>query len=400
MENKKENNTFKMVLLGPPMAGKSKLVTNLAYGGFSEEYKRTISAGFEVIVPSKEEKPQKKFLTWDVSGAEKFGSIREPALTNAHIILLVIDATSVMDGSAQEKLQPFIDLINEKSTLAPEAKIALVITKSDLVTDDKKTEFNAKSEELASSIKDNNKALSWMDKTLYCSAKATEDTNIYNPKKVILPAIKDVTEELLAKRDKQDKSTQFNELRKEQKKSPVFYQESIDLSEVSWDETADISKDSPSSPLENMSILGAAGLVVGAIVGAGVGIFLFYALVPLTAVIAIGVGLFLACGAIGAAAGYFAETIPERPTPPGNSQETPNTFTKLAREQGAKFETNVNQNLEKTLAEISKDENQDLTEPKTGATVEVYQKKTLTEQFGEPKTEKPDGYKPTGQQPK
>lgn len=173
------NERTKVVLLGPEKAGKTQLCNAFKGEPVSDAYEPTISQNFFSIYP---------FNIWDISGAEKFLSLRAIFLKDAKTVLIVIDAKSVNEGKTKTKLQPFLDLVNtKKEQLDPDAKIYWVVTKMDKVPNgDERNAFEEKCEVVREDLKQASPDLPWINEIIYCSAatpgSAGEVLDIISPK--------------------------------------------------------------------------------------------------------------------------------------------------------------------------------------------------------------------------
>jgi small GTP-binding protein len=121
--------SFKVVIVGSTMVGKSSIVRRLVQDAFGDENSPTCGADFYTFsIPVNNTTVNLRI--WDTAGQERFRSVSKSHFRNAAGAVLVYDVTS---------LSSFDDLItwlNELQTLClPNAYILLVGNKADLEAD-------------------------------------------------------------------------------------------------------------------------------------------------------------------------------------------------------------------------------------------------------------------------
>ncbi len=111
MESEKIELQKKVVLLGNTEVGKTSIFNRVISGNYFEEGVSSSSAYFrsKVIVPQSHPNVTLKINLWDTAGQEKFHSLTEMYIREAHGVLIVYDMTSSTTFEAVENWYKMID---------------------------------------------------------------------------------------------------------------------------------------------------------------------------------------------------------------------------------------------------------------------------------------------------
>lgn len=88
---------IKVLVIGPHLSGKTKLIEQFVNGKYSETYEATIAVDFKTrLLPKKFEIAEEndqifKFQIWDASGNSNYDSISRAYIRGAHVVLIAID---------------------------------------------------------------------------------------------------------------------------------------------------------------------------------------------------------------------------------------------------------------------------------------------------------------------
>jgi GTPase SAR1 family protein/cbb3-type cytochrome oxidase subunit 3 len=164
----------KVVLLGPQKAGKTKLresLVTVTYTPFSEDYKPTIGADFTAT---------QNFNLWEV-GSFTPESMWSFYLKDAEIVVFVIDSERVTNKQAKNDIKNFFALVDtNKEKLAPNARIGLVVTKTDTIENQNLHNLTTEAQTLITSLKETYPELPWTDEVFYCSAKNGDTQKLFD----------------------------------------------------------------------------------------------------------------------------------------------------------------------------------------------------------------------------
>lgn len=131
MEEQEEVQLIKVVLLGPSGVGKTQLCTKYVRNEFHSESPTTIGVEFMTVTHDTGAPPLHKIQVWDTAGQERFRAISRSVYRGAVAGIAVFDVTSPAT---------FDNLVNqwipELQAIVPNAKVAILGTKLDLVHDD------------------------------------------------------------------------------------------------------------------------------------------------------------------------------------------------------------------------------------------------------------------------
>ncbi|MHA1310586.1 MAG: Rab family GTPase [Candidatus Helarchaeota archaeon] len=85
---------FKVVVIGDAAVGKTSIIRKYSLNQFSENYKMTVGADFNVKVVKFKDLGEVSLTIWDFGGQEKFEEIRRYYYYGAHAAIIVFDITN------------------------------------------------------------------------------------------------------------------------------------------------------------------------------------------------------------------------------------------------------------------------------------------------------------------
>ena len=89
MKKQKEDQTFKMIIIGPPGVGKSCLLNRFTKDVYKEGYTATLGVEFYSKVIDIDEDTSIKMQIWDTAGQESFRSIIKTFYRSSAAVFLV-----------------------------------------------------------------------------------------------------------------------------------------------------------------------------------------------------------------------------------------------------------------------------------------------------------------------
>eukprot|EP01096_Ripella_sp_DP13-Kostka_P011092 TRINITY_DN4449_c1_g1_i1.p1 TRINITY_DN4449_c1_g1~~TRINITY_DN4449_c1_g1_i1.p1 ORF type:complete len:234 (-),score=102.97 TRINITY_DN4449_c1_g1_i1:192-824(-) len=88
-------NVLKVIIIGPPMAGKTAIIKRYVHQNFfSEGYKATTGVDFSKKIVKWKDDAHVEVCIWDIGGQDKFASHMPMFFRNSHGAVIVFDSTS------------------------------------------------------------------------------------------------------------------------------------------------------------------------------------------------------------------------------------------------------------------------------------------------------------------
>jgi len=128
----------KIVIIGPPAAGKTSLVRRFTYGTFERGYKQTIGVDFEVRTVKWSENLVMHVQLWDIAGQERFSAVVPQFYRNAAAALVVFDVTDEATLQSALKWNEHLQK-HEIQSNGNNIPVMLIANKADLLPPDKPT---------------------------------------------------------------------------------------------------------------------------------------------------------------------------------------------------------------------------------------------------------------------
>ena len=128
MQNKQDNEGFKVILIGPAFSGKTSLIRQYLYKNFNDKYNVTIGFDFE-LKKIKIENKILKLNIWDTAGIELFQSLMSSNIRNSHVGIIVFDITN---KNSFEECEQWINIYRQYVGNETKELIYLVGNKIDL----------------------------------------------------------------------------------------------------------------------------------------------------------------------------------------------------------------------------------------------------------------------------
>lgn len=122
----------KVCLLGDFAVGKTSLTHRFVYDLFSERYLSTIGVKVSrknMVLPVADDAVELTMLLWDLAGSEAFDLFRVSYMRGSAGALLVCASDRT------ESIDHLRDYATQMNQVSPEAKFAVVVNKSDLLTE-------------------------------------------------------------------------------------------------------------------------------------------------------------------------------------------------------------------------------------------------------------------------
>ena len=89
-----ERIAFKIVIIGEPAVGKTSLIRRFSDQSFSDNYKATVGADFDIKI-IKLEKLEVFLTLWDIGGQDNFSELRNYYYSGADAAVLVYDLSNI-----------------------------------------------------------------------------------------------------------------------------------------------------------------------------------------------------------------------------------------------------------------------------------------------------------------